>query len=532
MRLRIAARQSDLARLQAKLVGQMIQKQNPDCEIEYQFRASLGDLNQSDPLWQMPEKGVFTQDFLKDLLEERSDLIVHSWKDLPTEGSAETEIIATLPRADQRDLLLLRKDACLKIADSRRLRILTSSPRRAHNLSEFFRGYLPWEIAEVEFQSVRGNVPTRVRKLFSQDVDALIVAKAALDRLMGSADPEFAEVGRELRANLELCEWAVLPLTLNPAAAAQGALAIEIKRDAEPRLRQILTALNSKNDFECVQKEREILSSYGGGCHQKIGVSVLKREFGEVTFLRGLTDSGQVLDRACLASGAPDEVRDFWPKDPKNSLFFERVALPEEDFAWAKEAPFLWVAREAAWPENWPQSCPLRSSDGALGQQVIWTAGLRTWQKLARRGVWVNGSAESLGEAEPTRIETLLGVDRLKWTKLTHQAGHQHPEMKLAATYRLQAKVDAKEGAKDRGSLARQLQAPSHFFWMSGSSFDQARQIAPEIINAKHACGPGSTAEHLRQQLGANSKTQLRIYLSYEDWRAEMLTACERREKS
>ena len=65
------ARKSDLARLQAYRVGESLQRKFPDLQIEYRFRASLGDINQNDPLWKMPEKGVFTDDFVADFSGRR-----------------------------------------------------------------------------------------------------------------------------------------------------------------------------------------------------------------------------------------------------------------------------------------------------------------------------------------------------------------------------------------------------------------------------------------------------------------------------
>ena len=109
MRVTIASRRSDLARIQAYQVGEALRATHPQIEIEYSFHESLGDKNLNDPLWQMPEKGVFTQDFREGLLRGDFDLVVHSWKDLAIEDDAETEIAATLPRADARDLLLVRE---------------------------------------------------------------------------------------------------------------------------------------------------------------------------------------------------------------------------------------------------------------------------------------------------------------------------------------------------------------------------------------------------------------------------------------
>ena len=99
MRLTIASRRSELARIQAYQVGDALLQAHPQLEIKYSFHESLGDRNQNDPLWQMPEKGVFTQDFREGLLRGDFDLVVHSWKDLAIEFDPETEIVATLPRA-------------------------------------------------------------------------------------------------------------------------------------------------------------------------------------------------------------------------------------------------------------------------------------------------------------------------------------------------------------------------------------------------------------------------------------------------
>jgi hydroxymethylbilane synthase len=159
MRLVLAARRSDLARIQAFQVGRTLQNLNAQIQIEYSFHESLGDKNQNDPLWQMPEKGVFTQDLREGLLAGRYDLAVHSWKDLAIESDGETEIVATLPRADMRDLLLVRADRWEEVRRSGRMTIFTSSPRRSFNLQSFLPAALPAQIQELIFEPVRGNVP-------------------------------------------------------------------------------------------------------------------------------------------------------------------------------------------------------------------------------------------------------------------------------------------------------------------------------------------------------------------------------------
>lgn len=501
MRLRISSRKSDLARIQAYAVGRALKEKHPKLEIEYRFRESLGDIHLNDPLWKMPERGVFTNDFYEELSLGETDLVVHSWKDLPTEERADTEILATLPRADSRDVLLLKKTSFDRLRKGSELRIYSSSPRRAYNLENFLKSHLPFRVETVTFESVRGNVPTRVRKLHSDEkIDGLIVAKAALDRLLEASEqdyPEreaFAATARELRANLDLCRIAVLPLSLNPTAAAQGALAVEVKRGRED-LRKLFSSVHCARTFEAVQMERAILKSHGGGCHQKIGVSILPYDFGNVVFLQGLTDLGVKLAEAKVARlrvALPREK--VWPRlgeDAPN--FFDRHALSVSPSEVSSRAWF--VARANALPENW----------NVDAEQIVWAAGTETWKKLAARGIWVNGTADGLGEEAEPDFSVLVGR-RLEWVKLTHDASPAG-RMPQLATYALRPRTSAPD-----------LSGREHFFWMSGSSFLQALQLNPGLRDAQHYCGPGNTYRQIRETLGPSGKIQ--IELSYESWAA------------
>ena len=490
MRVTIASRRSDLARIQAYQVGEALSARHPRIEITYSFHESLGDKNQNDPLWQMPEKGVFTQDFRDGLLRGDFDLVVHSWKDLAIEEDPETEIVATLPRADARDLLLVRKSRWNRVAQTGVMSILTSSPRRAHNLDTFLRAALPAKITELRFENVRGNVPTRVRKLIQGEMDALIVAKAALDRLLAAPQSEFTSVRKELRAALSHCRWMVLPLRENPAAPAQGALAVEISR-SRTDVRELLSPLNCADTFRAVISEREILRSYGGGCHQKIGCSVLHRSYGELTFLRGVTDAGQVLDtttfkpRSPVIKAAESEV---WPLNSSDADWFVREPIPA---ILPDDGSNLWIARADALPKEWTVD----------GERLVWASGAQTWNKLARRGVWVNGCAESLGEHESPRIETLTG-GAVSWLKLTHESGYTDGEMPALATYRLLLRDKIPD-----------LRGKKHFFWKSGSSFEYAVSQNPWLKEMSHSCGPGNTQKILERH-----GIEPHVFLDHAQW--------------
>jgi hydroxymethylbilane synthase len=497
MRLNIAARRSELARIQAYQVGEALGKVHPEVCIDYSFHESLGDRNQHDPLWQMPEKGIFTEDLRQGLLVGQFDLAVHSWKDLAIETNPDTEIVATLPRADMRDVLLVRNDRWADIERTGRLRILTSSPRRSYNLEAFLPQVLPVNLNALEFVPVRGNVPTRVRKMWQSNVDGLVVAKAALDRLLEAEQAEFAAAVGDLRRALSQCRWMILPLRANPTAPGQGALAIEVRRERRD-LQDLLAPINCAETFQAVKREREILRAYGGGCHQKIGVSVFRRAYGEIVFLRGVAEDGSVLssDLLCSSQQIPPKVsrEQIWPSKTSEAYWFLReaisITMPEPPKA-------LWISKADALPDSW----------SVKTNQITWASGLATWRRLAQRGVWVNGCAEGLGEQEDPDIETLFG-SQPDWLKLSHVDGFAANGMKTLATYRLTPN-------KDNPDLA----GKTYFFWTSGTGFERALALNPWLKQMTHFCGPGNT-----QRILERNGIQPSIFLDHAQWLEEMDT--------
>lgn len=513
MRIKIGSRKSDLARIQAYSVGDQLAKLNPKIEIEYDFRESLGDINQSDPLWQMPAQGVFTQDFYEGLCEGRWDIVVHSWKDLPVEERDGTEIVATLPRADLRDLLICPIEIADKLSLRKEIRVLSSSPRRQFNLGFFLKTALPGKDLQVEFKDIRGNVQTRIRKLLDGEGDALIVAKAAIDRLLMATRPEFLETKEFIQSAMEQCRWMVLPISANPTAAAQGALAIEVARGREDIL-PLLQKLNCTRTFAAVKNERKLHKSFGGGCHQKIGINYQEHSEGTVISLRGLSESGETLNRFQLVS-TPSEVdagqlshahdktsvKSFWPNSSRKEQLFDR-----EEIAWEEVKTEINLGEESS-PLLLTRKESLPKDLSIPNGQILWTSGIRTWQSLAAEGIWVNGTLDSLGESQiPNSFAWIQGGESLNWQKLSHSSAPSSDRVRNIPTYHLRSKTQ----------IDFDLSQYQRFFWMSGTQFSEAVRRWPEIRNRSHASGPGNTLEHLRQELGDSAKIEL--FLSLTEW--------------
>ncbi|MBV6418353.1 MAG: Porphobilinogen deaminase [Steroidobacteraceae bacterium] len=520
--LTIGARSSALSRVQARLVGEALAAHDPRLVIRYAFAESLGDRNLSADLPALLRAGGFTSELSTDLDSRHIDLAVHSWKDLPFTESRTTHIAATLERADPRDLLLVRRDRFAPAdpdqrGSRRELRVLSCSARRATNLREFLPWALPGGIQEVRFRPVRGDILRRLQGLLAGDADALVVAKAAIDRLLAAgaglgadhdscANSRFAAAGAQVRAALDACRIIVLPLAMNPAAPGQGALAIEVRRDRGD-LAEMLAAINHAPTYARVLEERAQLAPTGDEDHP-LGVSVVPIEGGpvrmdaEAVFARGSL-AGVRIEAARLRDRSPALPRPahrgaVWTGERAGHLALRRIALAI-DRARPGDAPlgFL-VARADALPDGWTDT----------PEPIVWTAGLDTWRKLAARGVWVSGSDESLGETGAQAARHLFPQVEC-WVKLSHSAGYDTPHAARLATYRL-----------ERVAPLEDIRKHTHFFWRSGSQFlEYFRANAQQLRHAWHGCGPGNTLAIIRAAIGPD---RVRPFLSAGQFAAEL----------
>jgi len=253
MTLRIGTRGSDLALWQARHVAALLERAGERCELV--VLVTRGDRIDDVPLQSVEGKGFFTKEIEEALRERRIDLAVHSHKDLPASQESDLVIAAVPPRASPAERLLIAPHAYDPGAPFlplvRGARVGTSAPRREAQL----RALRP----DLVLGALRGNVPTRVRRLGEGRHDAIVLAAAGLDRLA-----------------LELGELVAveLPLACLVPAPAQGALAVQT-RAADTELRARLAAvLHDAETAATIAAERSLLVGLGGGCNLPLGVSL------------------------------------------------------------------------------------------------------------------------------------------------------------------------------------------------------------------------------------------------------------------
>lgn len=244
----IGSRGSDLALWQANYIKDLLEKEGH--EVRIQIIKTQGDIIQHLSFEKMEGKGFFTKELETALRENQVDLAVHSFKDLETNQPEDLTISAILNRANPADILLIRKD----FADASETwnlkkgsKVGTSSARRKMQIK--------LNRPDVEIDDIRGNVPTRVQKLRDGMFDAIVLAKAGLDRL-----------------NLDISD--LVAYEFNPRefipAPAQGALACQIRAN-DTKLAEILKAIHNTKVADMVSIERKVLNLFEGGCQLPLG---------------------------------------------------------------------------------------------------------------------------------------------------------------------------------------------------------------------------------------------------------------------
>lgn len=247
-KLIIGTRGSDLALWQANHVKDKLSESGVDAELK--IIKTQGDSILNLRLDKLEGKGFFTKELEEELLNGSIDIAVHSHKDLPTEHPPGLTIAAVSEREDPHELLLILKD-CVDIKQKLSVKfsgmVGTSSNRRKAQLLS----YRP----DLEVEDLRGNIPTRIQKLRDEDYDAIMIAKAGVQRLGIDLSEFYVE-------ELEPMEFVPSP--------AQGVLAIQT-RESDPEIIELLQRIHNKDVAEEISVERKVLNLFNGGCHMPLG---------------------------------------------------------------------------------------------------------------------------------------------------------------------------------------------------------------------------------------------------------------------
>lgn len=270
--LRIATRKSPLALWQAEHVKALLEAQFPNCRIELIGLSTRGDRIQDAPLAKIGGKGLFVKELEEALLDGRADLAVHSMKDVPMAFPDGLGLTAVLKRETPTDALVSQRYSSLATLPNG-ARVGTSSLRRRLQLLE--------ARPDLQIESLRGSVQTRLSRLDDGTFDAIILAASGLKRL-GLGD----------RITQALAPELMLP------ACGQGALGIESRLD-DVELNEMLSVLRDRDTTRCVLAERAMNTHLEGGCQVPIGGYATLMDEGQTLWLRALvgTPEGDVVVR-------------------------------------------------------------------------------------------------------------------------------------------------------------------------------------------------------------------------------------------
>ncbi|MHC4759675.1 MAG: hydroxymethylbilane synthase [Planctomycetota bacterium] len=229
----LATRAGDLAITQSNIIAELLKTKHPDIKIEIKTITSKGDIDRKTTLWKLKTTGFFTSKLEEALIDKQTDIAVHSFKDLPTQTSPALTVAAVCDRQFTEDCFITSKKIKNINELPKNVSVGTSSLRRIVQLKR-----LRPDLCVV---SIRGNVPTRIKKVDEGKYDAVVLARAGIERLRLS----------------------------NPAPA-QGAIAVQTRKD-DKNTCDIVSQIDDEQARIVSLTERQILVATKCGCHAPVG---------------------------------------------------------------------------------------------------------------------------------------------------------------------------------------------------------------------------------------------------------------------
>lgn len=307
-KLIIGSRGSDLALWQARFVKRELERKNKNLSVEIRIINTKGDKILDVALSKIGDKGLFTKELENELLNGSIDIAVHSLKDLQTEIPEGLLLAAVTKRHPVEDVLIARKKGTSINNLKDNAVIATGSLRRKSQILHLRPDF--------KIEELRGNVPTRIKKFLESDWDAIILARAGVERL-----------------KLNKYISSIIDKNLLLPAVGQGALGIEIRK-GNLSAAKMLKKINHEKTFLAVRAERALLKALEGGCQVPIGAyaevksgrlildAVVGSVDGSVTFRNRIEGSIRYPERAgvklagqLLKAGASEILREIYNRE-------------------------------------------------------------------------------------------------------------------------------------------------------------------------------------------------------------------------
>ena len=473
--IRLIGRSSRLSLLQIEIVRKKIQQVLPQINVEVITRSSKGDELQNIPLHTVEGSDFFTKDIFEALENGEADIAVHSLKDMSSEHFFGENAFAVVDRDDARDVAIFNSGIEEKIASGQPIIIGTCSPRREEMATVFLKNALPQLQNEIKIETkpIRGNVETRLRKLNNGEYDATILASAGLNRLLSNTQDE--QIIKELLKDKKLM---ILPLIECVPAPCQGAIAAEAFYKNEKAM-AVLEKINDKKIFNDCVKEKKAASQYGKGCLQQFGVTTLSYGDNSTLYAAGKDENGKEFTHWYDIPELNAEGKSFFSSTEHMGSFFDYEYLENE----------ITIAEPVVYVSNYKA---IREGE-FLKNKKVWASGTKTWNELAKQGIWVEGSADAFGLEflENVWEMPLLDIKKKDVHIVTNDHGADNWRMKGWTATGTYSTV-----AVQKEELAKHIAEAEIIFWTSFQQYKLYKNVLKE--NVQHVCPSGETAVLLR----------------------------------
>ncbi len=499
--LRLGTRGSALAMAQSRLIANALEREHPGLQIALIDVETRGDRDQRIPLSDVKDTNFFSAELDAALLNHDVDFCVHSIKDLGIERPNGIVRAAIPARENPRDVIVFRGDVIERLRQGQPVRIGSSSTRRKINVEQFIVDALPQFTKKpcLQFSSLRGPVDKRLTRIHRASgepdaLDGVVLALAGLNRLW--CDPAGRKAVAPFLADVR---WMVLPPSVCPAAPGQGALALECRHD-DSTTRTLLGSLHDAETATLVQRELDFIRDLPPNQGAGMGVTALKPDaLGPLMYVHGpqAGSNGAIWDR---------------PPAPSHARAWDGGQISAEGQHRRLPVKVRVRASAAVFAAHWHAVTESVSIDGAAR---TWVSGTKSWRRLAERGLWVEGCADSLGFSNivSTLDCKVLDLPPLKdWTVLTHRDAVASwggtGVGPVIATYVPAPPMNA-------ASLRESVRKATHFFWGSAGEYRTMKAWVP--AGAHHACGAGKTGDALRK-LGIDKPQAFPSRKEWQTW--------------